>query len=624
MCGIAGILSLNNEPVSDRRLAAMGAALAHRGPDGSKMWLSNEAGFYHARLSIIDLSESADQPMVSPDGRYVLCYNGELYNYKELKESLRRKGVRFRTESDTEVVLWSLIQEGEKALLKFNGMFALGLWDTKENKLLLARDRFGVKPLYYFKDENHFVFASEIKSILASSLVKAELSCAGLVEYFTFQNFLDKETLFEDVSLFPSGSFATIDLEKKSVSPPSKYWEFSFQEPAKRAPTKDLTQELRYHFENAVENQMVSDVGFGAYLSGGMDSGAITAVAAQKAGHLRSFTCGFDMEEIEGRESVFDEREAAELMSRRFGTEHYEVIVKSTDMERVLPTVSYHIEEPRVGQSYPNYCVSKLASRFDKVVLTGTGGDELFAGYNWRYYLNCLNEDNGGFLDKYFSYWQRLIPIQDHAIAFSPIGPKIKDLNLKDRFADQFSLNRNEKLRPEEYVNECLTFEANFFLNGLLLVEVKLAMACGLETRVPFLDNDLVDFASSISAFDKLGNLETVMKLGTNANNSALKPFLNDSNDGKLILRQMLSDIIPEEIINRRKQGFSAPDETWFRRESKAFVEKVVKNKDSKIFAYFNYEYVQNKLERHCSKQENNRLFLWSILNFDQLLEQYF
>ena len=372
---------------------------------------------------IIDLSSAADQPMESGDGRFALTYNGEVYNFRALRRELEGHGRRFRSHSDTEVVLEALAQWGEDALSRLNGMFAFALWDRQERELLLVRDRYGVKPLYYTQAGNAFLFASEIKALLQHPGLAAEVDFAGMAEYFTFQNFFSDRTLFAGISMLPAGCLLRIRAGVAEAPRIERYWDYDFREPEAAASEGEYEEELAWLFRQAVERQLVSDVEVGAYLSGGIDSGSITAVAARYFPTLKSFTVGFDMSSTaSGLEQFFDERVNAERLSHLCTTEHYEMVLKAGDMERCIGDLVWHLEEPRVGQSYPNYYAARLASRFGKVVLSGTGGDELFGGYPWRYYRAVVNDDFEHYIDKYYQLLAAAGPEQDPARDVSARG----------------------------------------------------------------------------------------------------------------------------------------------------------------------------------------------------------
>lgn len=575
MCGIAGLFHIDSAPVSSVILKKMTDAIAHRGPDGEGQFVDGGVGLGHRRLSIIDLSSAGHQPMASEDGRYVIAYNGEVYNFNELRIELEAVGHRFHSRTDSEVVLKALVAWGSKALQRFNGMFALALWDKHERKLLLARDRYGIKPLYYACIGSSIVFGSEVKAILASGECQARMNKGGLLEYMTFQNFFTDQTLFEDVRLLPSGSCLEIHQGRSPCAvKPTEYWDYSFVEPEGEVDEREYIEELDRLFVQAVSRQLVSDVEVGAYLSGGIDSGSVTAVAARQLPYIKSFTCGFDLNSASGVELGFDERSTAEYMSYVFKTEHYEMVLKAGDMERIMPNLAWHIEEPRVGQSYPNYYAAQLASKFVKVVLSGAGGDELFGGYPWRYYRAVVNDDFEHYVDKYYGFWQRLIPNADITRVFAPIAKDVSNVWTRDIFRGVFHKHASSLTRPEDYINHSLYFEAKTFLHALLVVEDKLSMAHSLETRVPFLDNDLVDFAMRIPVRMKLGNLGEVVRINENEPGSKTAKYFQNTKDGKLILRKVMERHIPGTISEREKQGFSAPDASWFKGESIDYVKR--------------------------------------------------
>lgn len=621
MCGIAGILHLDGAPASPVLLKRMTDAIAHRGPDGEGHWTEGNVAIGHRRLAIIDLSPAGHQPMVSADHRFVLSYNGEVYNFQELRSELQAKGYWFRSKTDSEVVLYALAEWGEKAVSRFNGMFALALWDRKEKRLLLARDRYGIKPLYYSSQGNRFTFSSEQKAILSLPGFERRLDKPALLEYFTFQNLFTDRTLLEDVKLLPAGHYAWLDLKSDCpIFQRVQYWDYDFREPAERASAEEYREELDRLFQQAVNRQLISDVELGTYLSGGMDSGSITAIAARSYPYLKTFTCGFDLSSASGIELGFDERAKAEYMSYLFKTEHYEMVLKAGDMERILPKVTFHLEEPRVGQSYPNYYAARLAGRFVKVVLSGAGGDELFGGYPWRYYRAVVNDDFEHYIDKYYQFWQRLIPNNQIKQVFSPIWEDVRHVWTRDIFRDVFKHHAESLYTPEDYINHSLYFEAKTFLHGLLVVEDKLSMAHGLECRVPFLDNDLVDFAMRCPVRLKLNNLAKVVRVNENEPGGKSQKYFQKTRDGKKILRDVMQRYIPEDVTRAEKQGFSAPDASWFKGDSIEFVKRVLLNNNAHIYAFMDRGAVQALIQEHLKGEQNRRLLIWSLLNVEHWL----
>jgi len=622
MCGLAGVLHLNGEPASPVILRRMTDAIAHRGPDGEGHYVDGPLGLGHRRLAIIDLSEAGHQPMATEDGRFVIAYNGEVYNFNELRVELEANGHRFHSRTDSEVVLKALAHWGEGALTHFNGMFALALWDKQRKELLLARDRYGIKPLYYARVGSTILFGSEVKAILADPSYRTELDEEGLLEYLTFQNFFTERTLFKGVHLLPQGSFLRLSRAKGNAEP-VKYWDYCFEEPENPAGEEEYIEELDRLFGQAVSRQLVSDVDVGAYLSGGMDSGSVTAIAARQLPYIKSFTCGFDLNSASGVELGYDERETAEYMSYVFKTEHYEMVLKAGDMERVMPRLAWHVEEPRVGQSYPNFYAAQLASKFVKVVLSGAGGDELFAGYPWRYYRAVVNDDFEHYIDKYYDFWQRLIPAADIKRVFKPVWSAVENVSTRNIFRDVFLAHAPSLTRPEDYINHSLYFEAKTFLHGLLVIEDKLSMAHSLETRVPFLDNDLVDFAMKIPARMKLGNLTEVIQLNENEPGSKTAKYFQKTRDGKLLLRKVMGRHIPPAITDREKQGFSAPDASWFKGDSIDYVRRKLYKGNPRIYDFLDRDAVQSLVNEHLDGRQNRRLLIWSMLNLEKWCERF-
>lgn len=621
MCGISGLVHMNGAPVSAGVLQKMTDAIAHRGPDGEGHWVEGGVGLGHRRLSIIDLSQGGHQPMPSPDERFVLTYNGELYNYRELRRELEARGRRFASSSDTEVLLAALQEWGMEALSRFNGMLAFGLWDRKERRLFLARDRYGIKPLYYMAQGNSFAFASEQKAILASGEFHRSLDKPALLEYFTFQNFFTDRTLIDGMHMLPAGCYGVLDLARPDAGiQVTRYWDYHFQEPAQPADPREYREELDRLFEQAVNRQLMADVELGSYLSGGMDSGSITAVAARSIPDLKTFTCGFDLSSASGIELSFDERTKAEAMSAMFKTEHYEMVLKAGDMERAMKKLAFHIEEPRVGQSYPNFYAAKLASKFVKVVLSGAGGDELFGGYPWRYYRAAVSDNFEHYVSQYYAFWQRLLDDRSLRRLFAPIWEDVKDVDTRDIFRNVFIHHQNELSRPEDYINHSLYFEAKTFLHGLLVVEDKLSMAHGLESRVPFLDNDLVDFAMACPVGLKLNNLAEVIRINENEPGNKQALHFQKTNDGKQILRDMMRSYIPADIAGGVKQGFSAPDASWFKGESIDFVRRVLMEGAPKIYDITDGSVLCELVNDHLTGTENRRLFIWSLLGVEHWL----
>ena len=660
MCGIVGSLSLNRVSINIDFTKPMADKISHRGPDDAGYLFfhtgarhKNKISFYqnltdekfkniedmlpviesnsaqrelrshdydlymgHRRLSILDISYAGHQPMSDLSKNIWIAYNGEIYNFKEIRVELEKLGHRFKSHTDTEVIIYAYIEWGIECINKFNGMFAFSLYDNFKKKFYLVRDRYGIKPIYYhITEDKTFIYASEIKSILEYKNYSSTVDKEALLEYFTFQNIFTNKTLHKDIQILEAGHYFEIDLLSKEIDK-KEYWDFDFSEPLKIKDEREYVEELDRLFNQAVKRQLVSDVPVGSYLSGGIDSGSITAIASEHFrshdDYLKTFTVGFDLSSASGMELSFDERAKAEYMSYKFKTEHYEMVLKSGDMERCMHDFAYHLEEPRVGQSYPNYYAAKLASKFVKVVLSGAGGDELFAGYPWRYYRATNNRNFDDYVDKYYSFWHRLIPNKDINKVFSPISQETKDVWTRDIFADVFKKQQLSQT-PEEYINHSLYFEAKTFLHGLLVVDDKLSMAHSLETRVPFLDNDLVDFAQKVPVSLKLSNLKNVVKMDENELGKMQK-----TNDGKVILRNAMSRYVPEDIHKAVKQGFSSPDNSWFKGESIEFIKSKLLDDNASIYNYMDRKSTQKLINEHLSGEQNRRLFIWSLLNFEE------
>jgi asparagine synthase (glutamine-hydrolysing) len=622
MCGIAGILHFDGEPASPVLLRRMAEAMRHRGPDGEGLYIDGCLGFAHRRLAIIDLSPAGHQPMSTRDGRYTITYNGEVYNFQTLRLELEACGHSFHSNTDSEVVLNAMAEWGLAALTRLNGMFAFALWDHQERRLTLARDRYGIKPLYFWQSDDHLAFASEVKAIRLHPNFRFQVDPETLLEYFTFQNVLSDRTLFRGIRMLPAGSYLSLDAQGVAAS--GRYWDFRFTEPQRPADFEAYVEETDRLLRQAVRRQLISDVPVGAYLSGGMDSGAITAIAAREIPNLTSVTVGFDLSSASGLEQGYDERARAERLSYLFKTEHYEAVLKAGDLERVMPSLVWHLEDLRVGQCYPNFYAAKLASRFCKVVLAGTGGDEIFAGYPWRYYRALGTLDFESYVERYYKYWQRLVPNKTIHRLFQPhIWEIVKEKLTINIFRDVLRRHEPSVFTPESCVNQSLYFECKTFLHGLLLVEDKLSMAHGLENRVPFLDNDLVDFATQMPVAAKLRDLGEVLRIDENEVGPKKQLFLGRTNDGKLVLRKALGRHLPPDYIEGVKQGFSGPDSSWFRGESMSYVERLLLDNKAALYDFLRFDTISELIREHLSGQVNHRLLIWSLLSFEWWLRVF-
>jgi asparagine synthase (glutamine-hydrolysing) len=585
MCGIAGIFDLAGRPVGDAEVRAMNNAIRHRGPDDGGQYVEQGLGLANRRLAIIDLSPAGHQPMANEDGSLLLVYNGELYNFTELVPLLQSRGHSFHSKTDTEVVLHAYEEWGPDCLHRMNGMFAFALWDQRRRELFLARDRFGIKPLYYAHHDGRFVFGSEIKSLLHAGIPR-RVSPEALVEYFTFQNMLSDLTLFDGVRLLPAGHTLTVSDDGVASR---RYWDLTF-DPDDNVGEDAWAEQIRGTFEEVVTRQLISDVPVGSYLSGGMDSASIAAVASRNVPRLMTFTGGFDLSSVTGLELVFDERADAELVASEFRTQHYEMVMHAGDMAWALPELVWHLEDLRVGMSYPNYYIAGLASKFVKVALGGAGGDEVFGGYPWRYELVAGLDDPQAFDRAYYEYWSRLVPDSEKAAFFADeVWSQARDRSTFDVYRSV--LEPAAQLQPLE---KALYFEAKTFLHGLLVVEDKVSMAHSLEVRVPFLDNALVALAERIPARIKHGQ-----------------------GGGKELLRKAMAPLLPADIVEKGKQGFSPPDESWYRGPTMDYLREILLDPRSLGRGYFQPSFVRRVLAEHVEGKVNHRLLIWSLLCFE-------
>lgn len=654
MCGIAGLVNLAGDRFDPRVLKAMGDAVAHRGPDdagylfiraGRKgrhedgLWLEvcdddfrkqNEhlpplsgeyarrelasgpwdVAFAHRRLAIIDLTHYGHQPMCNADRSLWMVYNGEVYNFGELREELAERGHHFRSRTDSEVVLHLYEEEGDGFVERLNGMFALAIWDRRRNRLVCARDRYGIKPFYFHAGPRWFVFGSEIKAVLASGVCARGLNAEALPEYLTFQNMLSTQTLFEDIHTLKPGHLLTVELDNGPAPRTRRYWSFDFSRmrPSREREEPAAAERLAGLLETAVRRQLVADVEVGSYLSGGMDSGSIVAYASRLIPRLYTFTNGFDLTSVSGIESGFDERARAERLASRYQTEHYEMVIHAGDMAACLPRLVWHLEDLRVGNCYQNYYAAKLASRFVKVCLSGAGGDELLGGYPWRYAAAGAATSRADFDDHYYRYWQRLIPDSAKPQFF---GPAVWDRLRVKQGRGYFDELLREAPGPDggaagvsDYITRALWFELNTFLPGILCVEDRVSMSHSLEVRVPFLDNDLVDFALTVPNEYRIAGLASH---GANG-------FRLEAATGKQLLRTAMAPVLPGETVAEKKQGFSPPDDNWYRGPNLRYIQEILLDERTLSRGWFAPGELRRVVDEHCSGRANHRLLIWSML----------
>lgn len=553
MCGIVGLF-YRSAQCDGRTLTSMRDALVHRGPDDAGAYISGPLGLGQRRLSIIDLSPAGHQPMHTPDGRFVISFNGEIYNFKELRAELENKGVRFASHSDTEVILQLHAHEGDAAVKRLNGIFAYALWDTQRRRLLLARDRAGIKPLYYSAGPHGVAFASEIKALFQSDLVQPRLNQARVAEYLVFRQVAGPENLFADVCVVPPGH--TMEVIEGRPAEPQMYWSVHDRPQPFQGGYREAVDELDAALNRAVKRQLMSDVPLGTFCSGGIDSSLTTAIAAHHASQaINTFSVGF-------HEVDFDESAYARMAAEACRTVHHELRIDEGEYAELLPRLIWHHDLPlNFANSVHIYAVSKLAREHVTVVLTGEGADELFGGYP-RYYIPRLlahiNRTPRFLLAPLLSM---LSNAPDHRLR------KLSEAARRSR--DDVILNNSTAVNRErasqvlrgadpaiEFRTRCMEAarargidevsvlaELDFqtYLVSILNRQDKMSMAASIEARVPFLDNEIIDFALSLP-------LE----------------FKQTFRHRKRILKDVALRYLPEPIVTRRKSGFGVPLKQWF------------------------------------------------------------
>ena len=610
MCGICGYVSKKSINIEEMNLS-----ISHRGPDNQGSFQDNSLALGHTRLSILDLSDESNQPMVSRSGRYVIVYNGEIYNFRELKRELQAKGVVFEKESDTEVVLEGFEFWGVELFEKLNGMFAFAIYDRELNRIYIARDRFGVKPLYYYSANSDFIFGSEIKSILASKVVKEELDYQGLYEYLHFATTLGETTFYKNIKKLEPGYYLEFDLDKKSfrVEP----YRLNYEVTASMDSLEEAIEKTRELFEASVKRQLVSDVPIGIFLSGGIDSTAITAYATKHYnGKVKTFSAGFDFD------NGNNELESARFIANHFGTEHHELHIKGSNTIDILDSINHHFDQPfGDAANIPLYLMSQELKGKEKVVLQGDGGDELFAGYHRYQRLHYYKTYK--FISKFLFLFKNATPKdspkykglrflfalnqndpsremayilsqemfdEDPADYFTKeVKSRLQSLNPFYRY--EYFYNKFKELDP---VNRALYTDMNIILPDLYFEKVDRAtMANSLEVRVPFLDNELVDYAMSLPSKYKVKGKEK-----------------------KYLLKRAFRGVVPDEILFAPKKGFGVPFQYWLRTSMRDFMLDTVR--DSSLYN----SKIEELMQEHIAKRKDNGYILWKLLNLSLWLKK--
>jgi len=626
MCGIVGIFNFQKKSkVNELLLVKMRDEMIHRGPDDCGLWVSDDGftGLAHRRLSIIDLSYSAVQPMYNENKTIWVVFNGEIYNHAEIRIELVKKGHRFKTDhSDTEVVVHGFEEWGIECLHKFRGMFAFAIWDDNKKELFIARDRIGIKPVYYTKNSGRFIFASEIKSILVDPGIKREFNIEGFYHFLSFLTVPAPQTMFKDIFKLPAGCF--LKLSKNGEVNICKYWDvFDYTEPLIGVSEDEISEKIIDELRKSVRYRQMSDVPVGVFLSGGIDSSTNLALFSENSlEKVRAFTIGY-----EGDNRTYEnEFKYAKMMASIINAEYNEKILNIDDFMNFLKTLIFHQDEPIADPvCFPVYAVSKFARENGVIVCqVGEGSDELFMGYpSWKTMLDLyrLNSKvNSKFLKKLGLYSLKLLnkteksyyewidrAIKDQPIFwggieafFSRSKKKLISKELNSDFKNYSSFEIIEpiyqKFLEKSWENTPLSWmsylDLNLRLPELLLMRVdKMSMAVSLEARVPFLDHKFVELVMSIPQEIKAKN-----------------------GDLKYILKKAVKGIIPDEMIYRKKQGFGVPIYEWFFQKLGTFAEEKLK-KFSDRTNYFNREYLEEIIKKGGSKKSNADN-LWFLLNF--------
>lgn len=628
MCGICGWVEHQSGSISEARVRSMADRMAHRGPDDAGFYYDKvslpEAALAHRRLSIIDLSSHGHQPMSNENGTIWIVLNGEIYNYKELKFDLEKKGHRFASNTDTETVVHLYEEYGEECVKYLRGMFAFAIWDANKKYLLAARDRAGKKPLLYYHDGGTLCFASEFAALLESGVIKNDINHESIHYYLTFGYIPAPLTVYRKVLKLPPAHILTFRNNKIAIK---RYWELDYSKKLNITET-DAAAETLNLLREAVKIRLRSDVPLGAFLSGGIDSSAVVGLMSEQAfGQVKTFSIGFE-------DKDYDELAHARRIAGRFGTEHHEFVVKP-DALGILPLLVERYGEPYAdSSSIPTYYVCRETRKFVTVALNGDGGDELFAGYE-RYQAMLASQ-----------IYQKLPDITKRGIEFvigalpdsvraknnirkvkrffdgvalpdaarylrwlSIFGEKLK----KDLYAEEYTRNftNNDPVgfiapyisdkKAPDLIDRLLMADTNLYLPDDLLVKVDIAsMANSLEARSPFLDHKLMEFAASLPGQYKMKN------------------FVK-----KHILKKALNGLIPGENLHRKKMGFGMPVGAWLRGELKDLMSDTILSKSSFSSTHFKEEIVRNMIEEHLRKKRDYAPQLWALLMLELWHKQY-
>ena len=614
MCGIAGFIEREKDtPKVEREilLDRMCKVITHRGPDEQGATVEGRAALGMRRLSIIDL-KCGQQPIRSNDGNLIIIFNGEIYNYRELKAELESLGHRFKTNSDTETILYAYKEFGADCLAKLRGMFAFAIWNKHDESLFIARDRVGKKPLFYaLTEKGNFVFGSELKVLLTHGEVKKEIDFVALDSYLTFGYVPEEFCIFKNVQKLAPGNYLIF---KDGKIETRSFWDFKYEKPIEVKSENEYVETLRELIKDAVKVRLVSEVPLGAFLSGGVDSSAIVGMMSQLSGKpVKTFSIGF-------REDSFNELKYARIAAEHFQTEHHEFIV-TPDLVETIDELVWHFDEPFADpSSLPTFMVSKMARDYVTVVLSGDGGDELFAGYT-RY---VTDKKRGGLGKLPFALRKNLLKPLSEALPRGATGKNYlynSSLGAIERYIDSVShfnrlgknalytsdflanlngdFGRGEKLFEQiarkistgNPTDNLLYLDSKTYLPGDILTKVdRMSMATSLEARVPLLDHKLIEFVMQIPTHLKLKGLET-----------------------KYIFRQAVRGIVPDAILDRPKQGFGVPINEWINSQLRTRIRETLSDKQTVERGLFRAEYIKTLFDEHEKKRRDHSYALWIL-----------
>lgn len=622
MCGICGLVSLTGDAAERTVLEEMNGSLVHRGPDSDGVFLDGGLGIAARRLAIIDL-ETGDQPLTNEDGSVVVVQNGEIYNFRELRARLVASGHAFRTQGDTEVIAHLYEERGPRFAEALRGMFAIAVWDARRQRLVLARDRFGIKPLYYRLVGGSFSFASELKALLRQPNVSREIDEDAVEAFLAFSFVPAPLSIFREIRKLVPGSVLVLDARDGSEPVVERYATPGPVEAGavREESDSELAEELRARLRDSVRAHLIADVPVGVLLSGGIDSCTLAALAAETAGRVSTFTIGFE-------ERAFDERALARLVADRYGTDHHELVVHP-DVVELLPSLVDTFDEPFADSSaIPTYLVSQLASRHVKVALSGEGGDELFGGYNYyaghvlarrlapaatlvRPLIERLptSTDAASSLDwraKRFARAARLSPLERHYAWKSVFTPEERSALLRPE--RRAALDPLAILGPPYAASEGADELARvmgvdlavFLVDDMLVKTDRASMAHSLEARVPILDQVVAELALALPSRLKVRGLAK-----------------------KRLLRQAVSPLLPREVLEGKKRGFSAPVGAWLRGELEPLMKEVLLPANLHRQGFFRPDAAARLIDDHVARRADNSRKIWALLTFGLWFDRY-